>query len=82
MKCRMLHTITKRDLNETLCLYECIDFLGAVTFFFSALQDCSSRYWPNKIDDADKDKIGFTLHHGLYRTSAMQRKQQNDFDIF
>lgn len=60
-----LSTITIRGSYFIPRIDECIDPLGYALILFTL--DVSRGFWQVKMDDAERDKIDFTSHHGLFR---------------
>lgn len=54
---------------------ECIDSLVKATVFSTL--DANSGFWRIKIEDADREKTAFTLHHSLYYFIQMPFGLQN-----
>lgn len=57
------NAVTEHNSNPVSHMNKCIDSLGKPAVFHTL--DVYSGYWRIKIEDRDKIKKSFTLHHGL-----------------
>lgn len=64
---RKLNALTVSSSYAIPRMDECIASLGD-TLIFSTL-DANRGFWQVEIDDADRDKQGFTSYHALFRLS-------------
>lgn len=78
--CRMRNTLTKRASYAILQMDECIDSLGKAAVVSTL--NANSGYWQVEVDEANKDRNGFTLPHRNYRFIRMQFELGNALGTF
>lgn len=77
---RKLNAVTKLDSYLIPRMDKCNAFLGNAAIFSTS--DANSGYWQVEIEEADRDKTAFNLHHRLHRFVCMSSGLRNASGTF